>query len=71
MPRGELLRPSSLSSRGRLSSAPGASWHRGLGLVLHEVGLLLLLAPLHLPESAFLTLFHCFPALISAIVIIL
>jgi hypothetical protein len=59
------------SSHGCLSSAPGAPWHGGLGLVLHEVGLLLLLAPLRLPESAFLTMFHGFPALVSAIVIIL
>jgi hypothetical protein len=48
------------SSHGRLSSAPRAPWHVGLSLVLHKVGLLLLLAPLDLLESAFLTLFHCF-----------
>jgi hypothetical protein len=48
------------SSRGHLSSAPGVLWHGGLGLVLHKVGLLLLLAPLCLIESVFLTLFRCF-----------
>jgi hypothetical protein len=55
--------PLGLSSRGRLSSTPGATWHGGLGLVLHEVGLLLHLAPLRLTESVFLTLFHCFQPL--------
>jgi hypothetical protein len=52
--------PSGLSLRGRLFSALGVPWHGGLNLVLHEVGLLLILAPLRLPESTFLTLFHCF-----------
>jgi hypothetical protein len=62
--------PSGLSSRGRLSSAPRASWHGGLGLVLHEVGLLLHFAPLRLLESTFLTLL-LFPSLVSIIMIIL